>query len=175
MRAYILYGAVRCGRGPKYRSLRCGAGPRIGWWFGAVRVRASSLRGGAVAGQTLRPAHGSITALTGIRSQFLRTQWRTIISEWTRLRLRQLCHRGWRGQWGEINDETSKQQPRSPTRNPWTTAPAPIAYSKPSYYFAFVRYYFDFTRYYFTFMRYYFAFARYYFAFARHYFAFVRY
>ena len=59
MRAYILHGAVRCGRRPKYRSLRCGAGPRIGWWCGAVRVRASSLRGGAVAGQTFRPAQGS--------------------------------------------------------------------------------------------------------------------
>ena len=35
------------------------------------------------------------TALTGIRSQFLRTQWRAIISEWTRLRLRPLSHRGW--------------------------------------------------------------------------------
>ena len=35
------------------------------------------------------------TALTGIQSQFLRTQWRAIISEWTRLRLRPLSHRGW--------------------------------------------------------------------------------
>ena len=34
-------------------------------------------------------------ALTRIRSQFLRTQWRTIISEWTRLRLRPLSHQGW--------------------------------------------------------------------------------
>ena len=36
------------------------------------------------------------TALTRIRSQFLRTQWRAIINEWTRLRLRPLSHRGWR-------------------------------------------------------------------------------
>ena len=35
------------------------------------------------------------TALTRIRSQFLRTQWWTIISEWTRLCLRPLNHRGW--------------------------------------------------------------------------------
>ena len=35
------------------------------------------------------------TALTRIRSQFLRIQWRAIISEWTRLRLRPLSHRGW--------------------------------------------------------------------------------
>ena len=35
------------------------------------------------------------TALTRIRSQFLKTQWRAIISEWTRLRLRPLSHRGW--------------------------------------------------------------------------------
>ena len=37
------------------------------------------------------------TALTRIRSQFLRTQWSTSNhSEWTRLRLRPLSHRGWR-------------------------------------------------------------------------------
>ena len=36
------------------------------------------------------------TALTRIRSQFLRTQWSTSNhSEWTRLRLRPLSHRGW--------------------------------------------------------------------------------
>ena len=35
------------------------------------------------------------TALTRIRSQFLRTQWRAIISEWIRLRLTPLSHRGW--------------------------------------------------------------------------------
>ena len=36
------------------------------------------------------------TALTRIRSQFLRTQWSTRNhSEWTRLRLRPLSHRGW--------------------------------------------------------------------------------
>ena len=35
------------------------------------------------------------TALTGIWSQFLRTQWRAIMSEWTRLHLRPLSHRGW--------------------------------------------------------------------------------
>ena len=48
---------VRCGRRPKYRSLRCSAGPALD--DGAVRVRASSLRGGAVVGQTFRPAQGS--------------------------------------------------------------------------------------------------------------------
>ena len=37
------------------------------------------------------------TALTRIRSQFLRTQWSTSNhSEWTRLRVRPLSHRGWR-------------------------------------------------------------------------------
>ena len=37
------------------------------------------------------------TALTRIRSQFLRTQWSTSNhSEWTRLRIRPLSHRGWR-------------------------------------------------------------------------------
>ena len=36
------------------------------------------------------------TALTRIRSQFLRTQWSTSNhSEWTRLRIRPLSHRGW--------------------------------------------------------------------------------
>ena len=36
------------------------------------------------------------TALTRIRSQFLMTQWSTSNhSEWTRLRLRPLSHRGW--------------------------------------------------------------------------------
>ena len=35
------------------------------------------------------------TALTRIRSQFVRTQWRAIISEWTRLRIRPLSHPGW--------------------------------------------------------------------------------
>ena len=36
------------------------------------------------------------TALSRIRSQFLRTQWSTrIISEWTILRVRPLSHRGW--------------------------------------------------------------------------------
>ena len=36
------------------------------------------------------------TALTRIRSQFLRTQWSTSNhSEWTRIRLRPLSHRGW--------------------------------------------------------------------------------
>ena len=35
------------------------------------------------------------TALNRIRSQFLGTQWRTSISEWTKLRLRPLSHRGW--------------------------------------------------------------------------------
>ena len=36
------------------------------------------------------------TVLTRIRSQFLRTQWSTSNhSEWTRLRLRPLSHRGW--------------------------------------------------------------------------------
>ena len=36
------------------------------------------------------------TALTRIRSQFFRTQWSTSNhSEWTRLRLRPLSHRGW--------------------------------------------------------------------------------
>ena len=36
------------------------------------------------------------TALTRIRSQFLRTQWSTSNhSEWTQLRLRQLSHWGW--------------------------------------------------------------------------------
>ena len=35
------------------------------------------------------------TALTRIRSQFLRTQWRAIIREWTRLRVRPLSHQGW--------------------------------------------------------------------------------
>ena len=36
------------------------------------------------------------TALTRIRSQFLRTQWSTSNhSEWTRLRFRPLSHRGW--------------------------------------------------------------------------------
>ena len=36
------------------------------------------------------------TALTRIRSQFLRTQWSTSNhSEWTRLRVRPLSHRGW--------------------------------------------------------------------------------
>ena len=35
------------------------------------------------------------TALTGIRSQFLGTRWRAIISEWTRLCLRPLSHRDW--------------------------------------------------------------------------------
>ena len=64
---------------------------------------------------------------------------------------------------------------RSPTRYPWTTAPAPIAYSRPSYYFAFARYYFAFARYYFAKARYYFAKVRYYFAKARYYFAKVRY
>ena len=43
------------------------------------------------------------TALTGIRSQFLRTQWRAIISEWTRLCLRPLSHRGWL-----LNDGTNE-------------------------------------------------------------------
>ena len=38
-------------------------------------------------------------SLTRIRSQFLMTQWRTIVSEWTRLRLRPLSHRGWRFHW----------------------------------------------------------------------------
>ena len=38
------------------------------------------------------------TALTRIRYQFLRTQWSTSNhSEWTRLRLRPLSHRGWLG------------------------------------------------------------------------------
>ena len=37
-----------------------------------------------------------LTALTRIRSQFLRTQWSTSNhSEWTRQRLRPLSHRGW--------------------------------------------------------------------------------
>ena len=37
-----------------------------------------------------------VTALTRIRSQFLRTQWSTSNhSEWTRLRIRPLSHRGW--------------------------------------------------------------------------------
>ena len=36
-----------------------------------------------------------LTALTGIWSQFLQTQWWAIMSEWTRLRLRPLSHRGW--------------------------------------------------------------------------------
>ena len=36
------------------------------------------------------------TALTRIRSQFLRTQWSTSNhNEWTRLRIRPLSHRGW--------------------------------------------------------------------------------
>ena len=36
------------------------------------------------------------TALTRIRSQFLRTQWSTSNhSEWTQLRIRPLSHRGW--------------------------------------------------------------------------------
>ena len=36
------------------------------------------------------------TALTRIRSQFLRTQWSTSNhSEWTRLRIKPLSHRGW--------------------------------------------------------------------------------
>ena len=36
------------------------------------------------------------TGLTRIRSQFLRTQWSTSNhSEWTRLRIRPLSHRGW--------------------------------------------------------------------------------
>ena len=38
------------------------------------------------------------TALTRILSQFLRTQWSTSNhSEWTRLRIRPLSHRGWLG------------------------------------------------------------------------------
>ena len=41
------------------------------------------------------------TALTRIRSQFLRTQWSTSNhSEWTQLRFRPLSHRGWRGHEG---------------------------------------------------------------------------
>ena len=43
------------------------------------------------------------TALTRIRSQFLRTQWRTIIKEWTRLRLRPLSHRGCQVMWSSIS------------------------------------------------------------------------
>ena len=40
--------------------MRCGAGAGLNIEVcGAVRVRASSLRGGAVAGQTFRPAQGS--------------------------------------------------------------------------------------------------------------------
>jgi hypothetical protein len=35
------------------------------------------------------------TVLTRIRSQFLRTQWRAIISKGTRICLRPLSHRGW--------------------------------------------------------------------------------
>ena len=73
---------------------------------------------------------------------------------------------------------------RSPARYPWTTAPVPIEYSIPSYYFTKARYYFAKARYYFA--RYYFAKARnfakaiYYFAkekyyFARYYFAKAKY
>ena len=50
VRAPALDDAVRCDDALD-GAVRCGA----------VRVRASSLRGGAVAGQTLRPAQGSST------------------------------------------------------------------------------------------------------------------
>ena len=49
-----------CGAGAGLNIEVCGAGPRIGW-CGVMRVRASSLRGGAVVGQTFRAAQGSNT------------------------------------------------------------------------------------------------------------------
>ena len=50
---------VRCGAGAGLNIEICGAVRAPALDDGAVRVRASSLRGGAVAGQTFRPAQGS--------------------------------------------------------------------------------------------------------------------
>ena len=50
---------VRCGAGVGLNIEVCGAVRAPALDDGAVRVRASSLRGGAVAGQTFRPAQGS--------------------------------------------------------------------------------------------------------------------
>ena len=59
------------------------------------------------------------TALTRIRSQFLRTQWSTSNhSEWTRLRIRPLSHRGWQIDIGE----------RIAGKQDW---PGPIIYGPP--------------------------------------------
>ena len=52
-------GAVRCGAGAGLNIEVCGAVRAPALDDGAVRVRASSLRGGAVAGQTFRPAQAS--------------------------------------------------------------------------------------------------------------------
>ena len=58
MRAYIFHSAVRCGAGAGLNIEGCGAVRAPALNDCAVRVRASSLRGGAVAGQTFRPAQG---------------------------------------------------------------------------------------------------------------------
>ena len=50
---------VRCGAGAGLNIEGCGAVRAPALNDCAVRVRASSLRGGAVAGQTFRPAQGS--------------------------------------------------------------------------------------------------------------------
>ena len=65
-------------------------------WFGLTSLCHSNGHIETMSAREINP----FTALTRIRAQFLMTQWSTSNhSEWTRLRLRPLSHRGWLHKW----------------------------------------------------------------------------
>ena len=122
MRAYILHGAVRCGRGPKYISLRCGAAPALddgAVWCGplhcgAVRSRAKLLGPRRALEQMLPGGHFLSVCTAGWSVDILDGQYRAVWPGGS-MALSPPGKKGWSGWEG--------QPPRSLTPAEWSVLP----------------------------------------------------